>query len=86
VASAWKRDFLLVDSGASCNVCPLTYKAELPLHEAQGSAPTLRSVAGALLKTHGTRLVSYKLGNKMKLEVRHFVADVMFPVLSAGDD
>ena len=84
LTNLWKDDYLLVDSGASCNVCPMTYKAELPLQPLTGSAPMLRAVTGALLKIHGTSLVNYTLERRVKLEARYFVADVKFPVLSVG--
>ena len=51
----WSDDYLLVDSGALCNVCPTTHMAEVPLLQLTGSAPMLRAVAGALLKIHGTQ-------------------------------
>jgi hypothetical protein len=82
--SNWQDDILLVDSGASCCVCPIQYRSDLPLLSSITALPQLRSVTGQLLKVHGIRSVCYLIENGMKMTVNYYVADVRFPVLSVG--
>ena len=79
------RDYIMVDSGAEVNVCPLDYANEIPLIEVDEILlPTLHTVTGKPIKIIGIRLIEYQIADGHWVLVKYYVCDVDCPILGTG--
>ena len=83
-------EYLLDDSGAAMNTCPLGYANVFPLRDDEQTRKeleqvTLRTADGSPLKTFGKRLVHYcgkYLGREYHFSVDYVVTNTALPIIS----
>ena len=81
----FRKERLLIDSGAQCCVCPKDYAPEIEMtKQGKMDLPGLHSVTGENMKVAGIKYVSYQLTDHRWMTVRYYVADVTVPILAVN--
>jgi len=78
---------MILDSGATCHVCPLEFGQQFYFGNRQDTMdelPMLRTANGSPLYLHGARSVSLKLRNGATMNISFIVCDTQYPIVSVN--
>ena len=78
---------LLLDSGATCHVCPKDFGSELALDERQDTLddlPVLHAANGTILYIYGSKNVSLVLRNGLTMNISFIAHKTTIPIVSVN--